>query len=256
MSENLDIDMELDEFLSSVDAHIKGSDTTAETPTAAAVEVPPAEDAKALEVAAEVKAREREEELLQEKAKLAAQQEREKATAEEPTIHTGKAVEQKDGTALKSYVDASELKRDVAISPTDLDNDMIKHAALYVHYAEQTVNARRQYDRVKSQVEILEAQLDAHYRNKANDEGKKTTEAQLKSQVTSDPRYAAAQQKLIDAHSIWKLADIAERAMDQRKDMLLEVARDRRKEKEGQVRVLELKAQKEAIMEAMRQRAA
>ncbi|WP_323016358.1 hypothetical protein [Castellaniella sp.] len=165
-------------------------------------------------------------------------------------------VKQADGSALKAYVDADALKKDVQVSITDLDNVMIQHAALYVHYATQTVNARRQYDRVKSAVEILEAQLDSYYRNRAADEGKKTTETQLKGQVTGDPRYADAQKKLIDAHSIWKLADIAERAMEQRKDMILEVARDRRKEREGQLRVLELRSMKEEFLKNAGEKAA
>ncbi|MNR43263.1 hypothetical protein D3C85_1618700 [compost metagenome] len=42
-----------------------------------------------------------------------------------------------------------------------------------------------------------------------------------------------------DAHAVWKLAEVAANAFDQRKDMILELARDRRKEREGQLRVLE-----------------
>lgn len=248
MSENFDVDMELDEFLAGLDEKIGDDKPTPEKEPEPAPEQAPEPEQMPAEPEPESKP--------EPVAKPAAQPE---ATMQNTHTQTEpqkpNVINYKDGTVLKSYVDADELKRDVTISPTDLDNDMIRHSALYVHYAAQTVNARHQYDRTKRAAEVLEAQLDAAYRARANDEGKKTTEAQLKNQIAGDPRYVEMQQKLIDAHSIWKLADVAENAFLQRKDLLLEVARDRRKEKEGNLRVMELEAAKKGFLDNARESA-
>ena len=154
-----------------------------------------------------------------------------------------------DEVGLKTFVDADELKRDIAINPTDLDTAMIEHPSLYVHYATQTVNARRQHERLKSAFEILEARLDKHYRESFAEEGKKVTENVIRSAIVTDSRWATMNARVIEAQSIWKLCEVAERAFDQRKDMILEVARDRRKEKEGAMRVLEQTEARERVLD-------
>ena len=141
---------------------------------------------------------------------------------------------------LKRFIDADQLKSDVSINPEDLDTAMMQHASLYVHYAVQTVQARRQYERLKHACEILEATLDGHYRESLSEgAAKKPTEAAIRNAVVADRRWSSGQAKMIEAQSIWKLCEVAESALVQRKDLILEVARDRRKEREGQLRVLE-----------------
>lgn len=145
-------------------------------------------------------------------------------------------------STLKRFIDPEQLKADVAINPTDLDTAMIQHASLYVHYATNTVAARRQFDRIKNALEILEAQLDAEYRESLAAEGKKVTETMITNSIKSDKRYVSAITKQIEAQSIWRLCEVSENAFIQRKDLILEIARDRRKEREGQLRVLEIGA--------------
>ena len=158
----------------------------------------------------------------------------------------------KDGTALKRFIDVEALKRDVSINPTNLDSAMMDHASLYVHYAVQTVDARRQHERLKHGFEILEATLDAEYREAFATEGKKVTENAIRNALVADRRWSGAQSKVIEAQSIWKLCEVAESALIQRKDLILEVARDRRKEKEGQLRVLENQDMRERVQDIMR----
>lgn len=160
------------------------------------------------------------------------------------------------GARVQSFIDSDQLKRDVQINSVDLDNAMMQHASLFVHYATQAVAARKQYDRVKNSFEILEAKLDAEHREKFIGEGKKVTEAQIKAAMTADKRWSQGQALVIDAHSAWKLADIAQSAFDQRKDLLLEVARDRRKEKEGQLRVFEAQNQRDRVTSLLQDKAA
>jgi len=156
--------------------------------------------------------------------------------------------------ALETFIDAAELKRDVTINLSDLDSAMVQHASLYLHYAGLTVKARRQYDRLKNAFEILEAKLDAHYRDSFANEGKKVTEGAIRQALVADIRWSQAQARVIEAGSIWRMCEVAENSFEQRKDMLLEIARDRRKEREGQLRVSELTALKDQVLEKVGQR--
>lgn len=151
-------------------------------------------------------------------------------------------------TMLNRFINPDQVATDLAINPTNLDDAMLNHASIYIHYATQTVNARRQFDRLKSAFEILEARLDGEIRNSAATDGKKITEAGIKSAMVADKRWSGAQSKVIEAGSIYRYCEVVENAFCQRKDMILEVARDRRKEKEGQLRVLENQDMRDRVL--------
>ena len=150
--------------------------------------------------------------------------------------------------ALKTYLDAEKLSLDVSINLADLDTAMVEHASLYVHYATNTVKARKQYDRIKSTVEILKSRLYNTHRKMLAEELGKVTEGMIEHAVVTDPKWASAQALLIEAQSIWKLAEIGENAFSQRKDLVLEVARDRRKEREGAMRVMGIKDARDNVL--------
>lgn len=139
--------------------------------------------------------------------------------------------------ALTHYVDTDQLARDVAIDTTNLSDALRTHASNYVHYAVQAARARRQFERWKSALEVLEARLDGEYRVSLAADGKKPTEAAIKAAIAQDTRWIGASSRVIDAQQIFKFAEIAERAFDQRRDMLLQVARDAAREQEGQLRM-------------------
>lgn len=163
-------------------------------------------------------------------------------------VEAVEAKEKPRPAALKTFVDWDQLKKDVSIKDTDLDSVMMGHASLYVHYATLTVQARRQYERLKHAFEILEAKLYAEYRVSL-EEGKKPTEASIRNALVADKRWSGAQARLIDAQSIWKTCEAAENALMQRKDMILEIARDRRREREGELRVREAGALRESTLD-------
>ena len=170
-------------------------------------------------------------------------------------VETPKSMVTKAAPAASStsdILDPDQIKKDIAINPVDLDSALIEHPSLQLHYALKTADARRAYERLKSGVEILEAKLDASYRDKLFDGTKKPTEASIRNAVVADPQYAAAQAKLIDAQHLWKMCEAVESSFHSRKDILLEVARDRRKEKEGAMRVLEGEDLRSRVVEMMK----
>lgn len=149
--------------------------------------------------------------------------------------------------------DLDDIKKDVSINLADLDNAMIEHPSLFVHYAMKTVVARKGYDSLKNVCEIRTAQLSAKHRTAFVADGVKPTEALIDAAVKTDPVYVKAVTELVEAQAKWRMCEVAESAFIQRKDLILELARDRRKEREGQLRVLEQSAAKNAVLEGMKE---
>lgn len=153
--------------------------------------------------------------------------------------------------SLNEFVNADQLKRDVAFDPNDLDPAVREHAALFVHYSNLARLARRQFEQMKVTVDVLCSRLYAIHRERLLKEGGKATEALIEASVKSDPRYYAAQKKLIDARAIYDLASDAREAFSQRKDMIIQTSVDRRRERDGELRVKTAEAVNDAREAAM-----
>jgi hypothetical protein len=150
-------------------------------------------------------------------------------------------------SGLKVFVDVEQLKKDLAVNPNDLDDAVTSQAPMFVHYAQQAAYARRQWEKAKLAAEILESQLDATWRKKLADDNSKVTEAMVTNAIKSDPRYAAAQNQIIEARALFDIANDAREAYMQRKDMIVQVSVDRRREREGQLRIMAAKEGENAV---------
>ena len=150
---------------------------------------------------------------------------------------------------VTSYLNEDKLKLDIMINGVDLDGEMIRYASIMLNYRINTAHARKQYERMKAGAEILEATIDADVRSAPVADGaKKLPEAGIKAAIYADNRYKRMQTMLIDSKFMYDLCVAAENSMDSKKDMLLEVARDRRKEMEGNLSVRALQAGKDAFI--------
>lgn len=143
--------------------------------------------------------------------------------------------------ALKQFVDADTLRKDVEISVIDLSEEMRLHPRMMVHYGYLASLARRQFDRMKVAMGVLEARLNHIHRERITEEGKKATEAGVEAAVKSDPRWWEGQQRLIDSRAIYDIADVAREAFMQRRDMMIQIAADLRNERKGELRMMEEK---------------
>lgn len=153
--------------------------------------------------------------------------------------------------ALKEFVNPEQLKKDVEFNVNDLDNAMMEHASMFVHYSNLARLSRRQFERMKAAMEILESRLSHIHREKLTNDGKKVTEASVEAAVKTDPRWWAAQQRLIDSRAIHDLANDSREAFMQRKDMLVQIGVDRRRERESQVRIMGAQQEKVAAETAL-----
>lgn len=145
---------------------------------------------------------------------------------------------------LTNYVDPDQLKADLEIDNADINEAMRRHAGLFAHYATLAVRARAQRDRWQTSLEILESELDRKYRAElqpdleADPKAKKVTEPQIAAAIKGDSRWKACNSRVIAATQILKFAEVGERSFEQRKDMLLQIARNMAKEAEGQLRLV------------------
>lgn len=156
-----------------------------------------------------------------------------------------------DEVVLKNYIDNQQLQTDLHIDVANINQDLARHAGLYIEYGRRAVMARSQSDRFKTSFEILESQLDHHYRVTLKEENPKVTEPAIRAAIVNDPRWKAANQTMIAASTIFRLAEKAERAMDDRKDMLLQIARNLAKEQEGALRVTVNQDSRQRMLDAM-----
>jgi len=143
-----------------------------------------------------------------------------------------------DAAMLERFIDPDQLKKDLSIDVRNISDSMAAQTQLFVHYAQLSVRAKRQHERWKTAVEVLEAQLDSEVRRRLVEEGTKVTEAMVKAAVCTDPRWKAGNSRLIDAKEISGLCDAAERAFEHRREMLKKIAEDQAKEWQGGMRIM------------------
>jgi hypothetical protein len=154
---------------------------------------------------------------------------------------------QPTANGLKVFVDVAQLKKDLQVNPNDLDDAVISQAPMFVHYAEQAAWARRQWEKSKLATEVLESQVDSAWRKKFVEDGVKTTETMVMNAVKADPRIIAAKTQAIEARALYDIANDAREAYMQRKDMIVQISVDRRRERDGQLRILAAKDTENAV---------
>ena len=155
------------------------------------------------------------------------------------------------GPQLNEFVDPDQIKKDMHIDLSDLTTAMQQHSGLYAHYGIQAVRAKRQYERQKTALEILEAQLDGKYRSQLKEENPKTTEPQIRSAIVNDRLYRAMSSRVIHAQEIYRMAEVAERAFHDRREMLLQIARDAARQEAGPMRVVANQSNRDRLLDAM-----
>jgi len=140
---------------------------------------------------------------------------------------------------LQFYVDSDEFAKDTRVTETNLDDCMIKQSSLRSFYGVQAAKAEAQAARMKARFEVVEAQLYDLHRKELATKGEKTTEKMVETCVLTDPRWLKMKNTVIEADSIFSINRALVFSLIDRKDMLVQLAYDRRDESKGQVRVLE-----------------
>ena len=134
-------------------------------------------------------------------------------------------------TLVRQLLDPAQLQNDLHIIKANLSDALIRQAGLYCHYAQISVEARRQMDSFKARLELVTSGLNRAYRKTLTDEARltdpkaKITVDQIDAAVKLDANYVRLAQAVIDAEAVFRLSEAAVFSFVQRKDMLVQLSR-------------------------------
>lgn len=156
-----------------------------------------------------------------------------------PAIATRPSKPVAAAAALRDFIDADQLKADLEFTTTNITFAMTRQAALFAHYSRLAADAQYQADRMKQQVELVEATLNQRIRDGLIAAAMKFTEKTIDNMVMQDTSYQEAASRANEAKAIAKMVDTAADSFRHRKDMLIQVGADLRLEKQGELRTKE-----------------
>ncbi len=148
---------------------------------------------------------------------------------------------------VKNYVDALQLKRDLAFSVNDLTSAMMQQASMFSHYGVLAAEASRQVDVVKMLLENTEAAVYQKERDAMAAAGEKPTEALLEKRVARHPRVISMKRALNEAKRVEAIGKTAMEAFRHRRDMLVQQGLISREEMKGEARIAERSVREEAM---------
>lgn len=122
----------------------------------------------------------------------------------------------------------SELnyEKDVRIDPDALDTEWLEQAPLMMKYTQHEARCRRQLEQAKTEVSIVEAELDKEIRSNPDKfDLPKITETAIKSAIQTDKDFLEAQENLREAEYELNMASAAVRSIYGKKDALENLVR-------------------------------
>jgi hypothetical protein len=150
------------------------------------------------------------------------------------------------GYTIHDFVDAKQLKTDLAFSNNDLTTAMMQQASLFSHYGILAAKASRQVDVVKLLLENTEAAVYKLLRDEAAVNGEKVTETLLEKMVSRHARVIAMKKSLNEAKRVESTAKIAVESFRHRRDMLVQMGLISREEMKGDLSIRARTAAEEA----------
>lgn len=154
-------------------------------------------------------------------------------------------------TDYSSFIDLEQAKKDLVIDPMNPTVGMIQQLGYFVHYSGLAIKARRALDEAKLRLDTVEAALKTKYRQSLSEDGSKVTEGQIAAAVNLDPNFRSASQKVIELTEVKGYADVVREAFEQRKYLLLQIAKDNTVEKSGPISIKAAKAGQERLLGLM-----
>lgn len=147
-----------------------------------------------------------------------------------------------DGVYIKQskpmVFDPDQFHKDLQFSKFALDDAMMRQPGLYAHYAEVAARLQRRADQLKLQVELVEAKVDNEIREEFLKTATKVTEVLVEKAIKRNQEYKSVSHKHLDAKMQAAMAKDMLEALRQRRDMLIQIGKDKREELAGEVRVM------------------
>jgi len=118
----------------------------------------------------------------------------------------------------------------VKINEAALTDEFTKQPSVYAWFAALSEIAAAQVERIKFDLSVTRAKLDSIKRAELAAEGKKITESMVEAAIITDGKIMALTEELIDGGRQLGILKAIVRALDQRKDMLIQLGSTKRQE--------------------------
>lgn len=163
------------------------------------------------------------------------------------TPTTGDVGKEQTVYQVRDFIDAKQLKADLAYSPNNLTDAMMQQASMFSHYGILAAEAAKQTDVVKMLVENTEAAVQQIIRNDLAASGEKVTESAIAAKVARHPRVISIKKALNEAKRIESIGKTAVEAFRHRRDMLVQQGLISREEMKGELSIRERNAREDAL---------
>ena len=154
---------------------------------------------------------------------------------EETSSSATEAVELSKLTVLYEP-DQDTFSNDTRNDPDNMELAWINHHGQYAYYGTLVAKSSFQHSQFKDKLEKLEALLDAKYRNQILSEGGKPTEKAIEALIKVDKLWSRMATLVNTARMYSDIHRTNLIALEHRKDMLMQMGAQMRKEMEGQLR--------------------
>lgn len=133
-----------------------------------------------------------------------------------------------DDVTLENFRKVTEKFIDV--NPLDVHHEMVRQSSLYAYYAGLKADCKKLLDTATLNLETFVAESRNQYKETEKQKGNKVTEKTIDSHVQALPMYKDLTQQVIDLEYKVSLMKGIENALNQRKDILVQLSANARKE--------------------------
>jgi len=130
-----------------------------------------------------------------------------------------------------------DLEEELKATQDSLDQELINQPSKFAWVATLHAVALSYRDEIKQGLEMLSAELDREYRSKAATTQDKMTETSLRSQILVDSRYKQRYDDFLKACTDERVLKVAREAFEQRSQLLIAYAANKRAELNARVSV-------------------
>lgn len=131
-----------------------------------------------------------------------------------------------------------DLGKDLDINRADMNTELANQPATFAWYATLFELAKAKTQKLKNELELLEAELDQKLRRKWDaDLHGKMTEAGVSAAIKLNPTHQQAVEYYLQAQKDQGILGVARASFEQRKDMLITIASNMRQEGDSQLTI-------------------
>ena len=127
---------------------------------------------------------------------------------------------------IDQYADmAEEIGR---INPADIDGDLMRHPAIFTHFAGVASEAKRLADRSLLNLSLYESSAKEDERRNRIEKGIKITDKSIENWVITQPKYRELQSELLESNARYEKIKAIVRGLEHKRDCLVQLSSNNR----------------------------